>query len=76
MSKLVNFIIEVPEGEFCWPPVEDGELENREMCAYLLLDGGTASCKLGFDIDSPTEKTPFIKKDPECASLEQVIEEE
>jgi hypothetical protein len=75
MSKLVNFVVEVPSDDYCWPP-SDGDLENREMCSYLELSGGCAKCILGFDVDSPTEKTPFVKKDPECASLEDYIEEE
>jgi hypothetical protein len=67
LTKVVNLPVEVPLGDYCWPPNTEEEHASVNLCPHLECSGGTTSCKLEFDIDTQGGKP--ILKDPACAAL-------
>lgn len=70
MTKVVTLPIEVPDGEYCWPPSVDEELGQTHMCQYLEVDGGNAYCYLHFDVIKISGN--IIQKDPICRDLDPI----
>jgi len=66
-TKFVTLPVEVPLGDYCWPPNTEEEHASVNLCPYLECDGGHAICALDFDIDPQCGKP--ILKDPACAAL-------
>ena len=62
--KKVNFVIQVPEGDYCW--------NGKSVCDHFDNIGGHPTCDLGFFINRESKKNNDVKKDKNCLTLKGV----
>lgn len=63
MKKLVNYPIQVPEGDYCW--------NGGEICQFFDNEGGHPTCELGFWEQKRASHGGVLKAE-ECIELKEV----
>ena len=63
-TKIVNFPIKVPKGDFCWK-------YDNAICRFFDNTGGWPSCDIGFCNDE-TKHNDGVLKYKKCAALKEI----
>lgn len=67
-KKKVAFIIEVPDGKYCWDWMSN---DGYDICYHFDNEGGYGTCNMGFFLPRQESSGSYPKSD-ECLKLKEI----